>query len=407
MLLVILALRERGWTLTIWWPARWDCDNVPNTQKLDNMLELLVENRMCPLLAIVLVCTSSALMAQTPPGDLTEMSLEQILGLRIVRSQDSPDVDAPRGKWSLSQRYIRVNFEGNRDGTTELSDEDVLWSGPPATRTDKNFPIVPHTIHQEAFVTRIGYEINDRWNWNLLIPYIVQETDHVANTALAPIPANFAEFIIRSEGLGDISLSPSYLVWEKGLHTVHLHSGVSLPVGRINVKDDTPAPGEDNQLPYTMQLGSGTLDYLPGITYAGQEGIVGWGGQVLATIRIGKNGRGYSLGDRVSISSWVKVRPLRWLEPSFNVTAQIWDRIDGVDKDFANPPGGFFPATVADPSKYGGEKVNVNFGVSLIGSGRFERHALDIAGGIPIYQRLNGPQPQERWRFNVSWNLDF
>jgi hypothetical protein len=372
------------------------------------MLKSLAPKRIIGLWTILLICNSGSLVAQTPPGDLTEMSLEQILGLRIVRASDSAEVDtSANGKWSLSQRYIRVNFEGNRDGTTELTDDEVLWAGPPATRTDKNFPIVPHTIRQEAHITRIGYEANRRWSWNLLIPYIVQETDHVANSGLGAIPADFAEFTIRSEGLGDITLSPSYLVWEKGLHSIHLHSGFSLPVGRINVDDDTPAPGLNNQLPYTMQLGSGTLDYLPGVTYAGQSGRFGWGGQVLATIRIGDTGRGYTLGDRVSISSWIKTRPLQWLEPSFTVTAQIWDRIEGVDKDFANPPGGFFPATVADPSKYGGEKVSVTFGTSLIGSGRFERHTLDVAGGIPVYQRLNGPQPQETWRLNVAWSLDF
>jgi len=39
------------------------------------------------------------------------------------------------------------------------------------------------------------------------------------------------------------------------------------------------------RLPYPMQIGSGTFDLYPGLTYTGQRDQAGWGGQVLATIR--------------------------------------------------------------------------------------------------------------------------
>lgn len=346
--------------------------------------------------------------AQTPPGDLTEMSLEQILGLRIVSQSTTPSSLPPNldSKWSLGHRYIRINFDGNCDGTDEVPISEVLWAGPSTPRTSKNFPIVPNVIHQEAYVTSINYMPGPRWSWNLLLPYIVQETDHIANGNLPAIGPEFSEFLIRSEGWGDISLNPSYQVLNRAGHSLTITSGLSFPVGSITEHGDTPAPGASNQLPYTMQLGSGTFDYLPGITYIHQQGNLRWGTQALATIRLGRNNRGYTLGNRLSLGSWVRLRPVDWLEPNLSVSAQFWERIDGVDEEFAQFVGGFFPATVADPSKYGGEKVTASAGVNFIGSGRLDGQTLEVTVGSPLYQRLNGPQPREIWRLSIAWNWD-
>lgn len=43
-----------------------------------------------------------------------------------------------------------------------------------------------------------------------------------------------------------------------------------------------------------MQLGSGTYDALPGITYLAQYGQFSWGAQATATIRLGGNDRDYN-----------------------------------------------------------------------------------------------------------------
>ena len=89
-----------------------------------------------------------------------------------------------------------------------------------------------------------------------------------------------------------------------------------------------------------------------------------------------------------------------------SVSAQTWGRIDGVDKDFSRFVGGFFPATVTDPSKFGGEKITVTGGLGFIGQGKFSNQSLEFTVGAPVYQRLNGPQPREVWRMGFSWNVD-
>ena len=40
------------------------------------------------------------------------------------------------------------------------------------------------------------------------------------------------------------------------------------------------------RLPYAMQLGTGTFDLLPGLTYSGHKDAWSWGGQYSAAIRL-------------------------------------------------------------------------------------------------------------------------
>lgn len=344
--------------------------------------------------------------AQTPPSDLTELSLEQLLGLRIIpHNNESSELNTRKlRKWSLAHRFLQFNFDGNYDGTSKVPVSEVMWSGVPSERTTENFPVVPLVICQMAYVTSLNYDASERWSWNLLIPYIVQETDHVANDSLPEIGPEFARFIIRSEGVGDITINPSLVAYNRDGHTITLHTGLSLPIGSITEHGDSPAPGMSNQLPYTMQLGSGTFDYLPGITYVHSAGRTRWGAQALATIRLGRNSRDYALGNRLSLSTWVRMRVVDWLEPSLSVSALTWGSIDGVDQDFTHFVDGFFPATVTDPDNYGGEKITVTGGLRFIGQGKFAQQSLEVSLGAPVYQRLNGPQPREVWRMGLSWS---
>ncbi len=351
------------------------------------------------------ICGLSALYGQSPPSDLTELSLEQILGIRIIKQSHGDDVDdAPsqNRKWSAGYRRIHIKFSGQRDGTRNVSSNEVLWNGNAAERTDDNFPILTQEIDQEAHIIELATAVTERLSLNVLIPYIVQATKHKS------IVSDFERFTIRSEGLGDVSAFFSYMFRETGTHYLKLNGGISLPTGAINEADDTPAPGSSNQLPYTMQLGSGTVDLSPGVTYWRKGGLVDIGAQLLGTIRLGRNYRGYSLGDRLSVSAWLQTELREWLHPSIKIAAQFWDRIDGIDEDFKHFEHGFFPAAVADPDKFGGEKVNALVGVKLIAPQRnLANHSIEIEGGVPIYQSLNGPQPKEAWRINASWHWKF
>ena len=67
------------------------------------------------------------------------------------------------------------------------------------------------------------------------------------------------------------------------MHKLHLNAGLSLPTGDIDEEDDVLAPTGMRptlRLPYAMQLGTGTWDLLPGLTYNGNHHQWGWGGTI-------------------------------------------------------------------------------------------------------------------------------
>ncbi len=50
-----------------------------------------------------------------------------------------------------------------------------------------------------------------------------------------------------------------------------------------------------------MQLGSGTFDLDPGLTYLGESRRMAWMLQSAATVRLGANSRDYRLGNSVRV----------------------------------------------------------------------------------------------------------
>ncbi|MBL6764890.1 MAG: hypothetical protein ISQ14_08035 [Verrucomicrobiae bacterium] len=353
-------------------------------------------------LVFLTFCLSS--LGQTPPGDLTELSLEQILSLPIVRRPTADPGLGPAMKeiprWSIGYRYIHANFSGHRDGTDSLSNAEILATAP--LTSDKRFLILPTNIRQEAHVLELGYRASDRLSVTVLAPYIFQSTEHVST-----IPG-FADFTIESHGFGDVSVTPSWRAWGRGEHSLHLVGGLSVPFGSINETGDTPSPGVNNSLPYTMQIGSGTFDLLPGLAYKGGHERWSWSVQALATVRLGRNYRGYSLGNRYVLTGRLSRRVTDWFEPLIGLRAQSWERIDGSDPNLAVFAGPLYPASVADPRKYGGQKVNASVGVRFhITKGPLKGGTFEFQAGVPVYQRLHGPQPEEQWQLNGGWKLGF
>ncbi len=94
---------------------------------------------------------------------------------------------------------------------------------------------------------------------------------------------------MQSDGLGDVRLSGLYKVADLGHATVHLNLGLSAPTGSNDEKND------GMPMAYPMQLGSGTWDVLPGVTYNVHTADMSWGAQVGGIIRTGYD-NGYSLG---------------------------------------------------------------------------------------------------------------
>jgi len=198
---------------------------------------------------------------------------------------------------------------------------------------------------------------------------------------------NKTEPTMRTSGLGDTELRGVYQLGGNLVGSL----GVSLPTGDLTQSFQTM--GLTLRAPYDMQLGSGTYDLKPALTYnaLSDGGLWNWGGQVSYTYHPGKNDQGYSLGDNFKATGWLQ-RALgpasTWLRLTFNNT----DRIHGQDAQILNSLQQA-PSPDADPNNYGMRRLDGVVGVSF-SKGPF---AIGVEGGIPLYQNLNGLQLATDW----------
>jgi hypothetical protein len=346
------------------------------------------------LLALALYLVVTPLHAQKPPTDLTGLDIEAILSLHINR--DSFE------RWNIGYRFLNASFDGYRDGTDDLDLRTEVLGPPPQGK----FPVTPTVITQQAHLLELSYRATQELSFGLQLPFIRQSSDHVS------IIPNFEEFNITSSGLGDISLSTSYLAWRANNGHLLLGLGINLPTGSIDELGPTPRdPLNDTLLPFTMQLGSGTWDLAPALAYLGRHGRLRWSLGTSATLRLGENNRGYTLGDRFSLSGSIRGKASTWAEPFLRLSLQKAGRIDGVDEGLKVPlPDGtlIFPAPVTNPALFGGEEVELRLGGEFsMGRGTLKHLSINAEYGLPLYQSLNGPQPKEVGRFDLGWSWRF
>ena len=326
------------------------------------------------------------------------MSLQELLNQPLEDQTAAEET----GRWRVGVVYTRLKLDGYLDGTDSVSDSKVLFSGDPATRTQKNFPVVPTEIRQEALILTIRYALDSRYSIDFGVPYIRQSTEHIS------IVPGFDNFILTSEGLGDLSVGFSSVFRDWGDKRLSGTLGLSVPTGSINQKGNTPRAPGDQQLPYTMQLGSGTWDVTAGISYRQKADSWALGSQLIGKLRTGDNDRNYRLGNRASLSVWAKSLHHEWIHPSLKLGYQYWDRIHGEDSDLTVPGPFPYPAGITNPDFFGGKKINAALGISI---GRrnspWGGNTLDLELERPLYQNLNGIQPGQEWRFNIRWAVDF
>ncbi len=290
-----------------------------------------------------------------------------------------------KGEYMLSYRFMHMSMEGNRTDTDRVSTADVL----------ADFMVTPLEMPMQMHMFGIMYAPSDVVTLMLMAPYVDISMDHETRTG--------GMFTTEASGLGDVSLNALIgLKREGGPFRAHLHAGVSLPTGSIESEGVTPmSNGQDVQLPYPMQLGSGTFDLKPGVTLLAMGEAWSWGAQGQGVIRLGENDHEYTLGNRLSLTSWAAYKPLDQFSVSVRGLVQTWGDIDGAD-----PAASVNPMVVptARTDLRGGTRLDIPVGINLYApSGALAGHRLAAELYLPVYQSLNGPQLETDWMLMVGW----
>jgi hypothetical protein len=227
-----------------------------------------------------------------------------------------------------------------------------------------------------------------------MLPLTSFRMDHITRAGGA--------FTTESSGIGDVSIGAMIGLASFGNQTIHANADLRLPTGSIEETDVLPTSnGQDVQLPYPMQTGSGTYDFVPGITWLGQAGTFSWGAQGNATLRFGENDHEYTLGNTYLGTFWAARTFGRYLSASLRPAGQATGDIDGAD-----PAPSVDPAVVptARTDLRGGTRLDAGLGLNIyVPQASAFRIALE--GLMPVYQNLDGPQLETDWTVVIGLQL--
>jgi hypothetical protein len=334
------------------------------------------------LLSVWLALVASQPLAAQEDDGLLDLDLEQLMNLEVIQVTIPGAHWHWEDDWMIGYQYMQQRWEGHNDGTERVSDAEVL----------QQFPVTHERMTMHMHMLMFMYGNHDELTLMAMVPLMEMDMPHLARTG--------ETFTTRARGLGDVQISAIVPVYDQYPHRIQFEGGISLPTGPIDVEDLNGKPGH---LEYAMQLGSGTFDLRPKVTYLGQTDTLSWGAQATTVIRVGKNSEGYALGDQYGITAWISPAVTEEFSPSLRIDALKWGNVRGIDPEISLTNPASFPGLQA------GERVDILLGLNYAAGIDDEGHGhrFSIEGGVPIYQNLDGPQLRMKYRIGGAWQWTF
>ena len=338
------------------------------------------------------LAASEAVCGKSKAGDLTGLSLSELYNLDVIQLNVLGGHTHPAGQAMFGYQFMHMNMGELHQGTKVISAADIFANTP--------FTTAHILMEMDMHMFEFMYAPSDGLTLMAMLPYKEMSMLHQVNTG--------ARFTQRASGIGDVEVMALWTLLgdiRKGGHRLILNAGLSLPSGSIDVTDHrsgNPALPMV-QLEYPMQLGSGTFDLMPGLTYVGESGHWSWGAQTIETLRLGENDADYTYGNQYRLSAWLAYGITDWCAPSVRLDGRWWEDVAGADPRLASNT-----TPESRPNLQGGRRLDLLFGLNLYApGGMIKGNRLMIEGGFPVYQNLDGPQLGMSWIINIGWNYAF
>ncbi len=205
-------------------------------------------------------------------------------------------------------------------------------------------------------------------------------------------------------GFGDTRFGALLRLFHHERHHLQLGLVTSAPSGDTSVRFRRDHGIERGFLHYDMQLGSGTWDFLPSLSYLGSSGRLRFGAQATGIVRMEREGRtGYALGDEVQISGWGGVAFTDWLAGTLR---GIYTRQGRIHGRFDRPSIVRTPGDV--PANAGGRLFDLGIGLELrVPRGAFEGVVVSAEWLQPLAEDWNGYQLERTGTLAASVGMSF
>jgi len=288
-----------------------------------------------------------------------------------------------KGEFMTSYRFSYMKMKGLRNGDDKVTTADALNS----------YMVAPTEMTMKMHMLGAMYGITNQLSLSAMGSFVEKDMYHIHRMT--------GEFNREIDDIGDTKINALYEFYNKDANRFQFNLGLSLPTGNIDKKYN------GTRLPYPMQIGSGSYELLPGISYSGRQDSFSYGGQINGTFRLDTNDNGYKLGDQYNITAWVA----RKLNNAFSASSRLDynknEAIEGRDSSLDMMVNMNMSPT-AKTSLQDKERLDLLFGVNfLMPKGFLEGNRLAVEFGAPIYQRIDGPMLETDYKITIGWQNTF
>ncbi len=313
-------------------------------------------------------------------------------------------IDAGKVMFSYTPMYMRM--EGNYIGTTKVSPETIVTTVPSGLTMNSGgmtvpemYRIVPTSMDVETHMFHLMYGVADGINLMAMASYLNKSMSMTTFAGSAGSTV-LGQSSSSTSGVGDTTVNSLWRIYQSQASYAHMDWGLSLPTGSINASASMLTPMNKimtMRATYGMQLGTGTVDLLPGLTYVNHADRWSWGWAYRGRIPLGNNSNGYRYGDKHELDAWSGYDLTHTVTLTGRIAGTTQSAIHGADPQISGLMQG------SNPAFYGGKRIDLLGGIAISGSAYGYRSSnLSIEAGGTVYQNLNGPQLGNAWQVNAA-----
>jgi Protein of unknown function (DUF3570) len=223
------------------------------------------------------------------------------------------------GDMMVGYRYMYGNQSGDMlQGSNRVSGQTIVADG---CGPNPCF-VRPGNMTMNMHMLDLMYAPTD-WLTLMLMPQFVDTSmkmdalDGAPNSPVQDMIDHHIQNDHETGGIGDLGMYALFKLFDNGIHHVHATTGLSAPTGDVNIQLARNHQIDGGFIDYGMQLGSGTWDFKPSLTYTGHIDQLSWGVQANGTVRLEeRNKSGYALGDLFQATAWSGYNLTHWLSAS-------------------------------------------------------------------------------------------
>lgn len=311
----------------------------------------------------------------------------------------SPDDITPSGimcgdvhdknQWMLSYRMMRMRMDGVMSGNQRLSEAEQLV----------RYQAASVYMDMDMHMFMLMYGVTNRFTFMAMAHY--NSNYMKMRMTMGTVVHGHA---MQTSGMGDTKLYAMYKYRSKQTGKWIAALGLSVPTGSTRISGNaTHVMYPSSRFPYAMQLGTGTWDILPVLTYLYQRTPWNTGIQMQATIRTGFTKLGYRWGNELQLNAWLARKVLPFLSGSLRTEVTYAESVKGRDRNLD-----ITKEVASNPDNYGGSRGVVHPGILV----QFRKPLLrsfrwSAEYGLLVFENRFGWQMPTTYTFNFSISFTF